>query len=309
MILIHDKAGQMCNRLWSQAPFVAFARSARTRVLVPFFGALTHLFEDLDAEPAAVFLRAHGAFYDLCWLNLFRVLRCLPKQVLRWFRVYVDSRRWYAEDWPEAGLRSRWSLVCLSGWNHPNPAVSLLDHHEALRTLYRPAKSAVEKVEALLAEQRKTCDLIVGVHIRRGDYKDFRGGAYFYPEDVYVSYLRQFANDPRFRGKNIGFLLCSNEPVRLAAYAGQRVFQLPEARPIEDLYALSCCDYLMGPPSSFTMWASFYNQVPLRILKDPSEPLDAVPFSPIVALDRFRDGRVFEHVKPPLPCLPGSKPS
>ena len=309
MILIHDKSGQMCNRIWSQVPYVAYAKAARTRVLIPFFGDFASLFENLDTERAAVFLRSHGKFYDWCWLNLFRVLRCLPRWLLQLLRVHVDSRRWYAEEWPEDVLRSRWSLVFLSGWNHPKPVVSLLDHHEALRKLYRPAKSAVEKVEAFLADQRKTCDLIVGVHLRRGDYKDFNGGAYFYPEEVYVSSLRQFVAVPRFQGKNVGFLLCSNEPIRLESYEGLRVFQLPAARSIEDLYALSGCDYLLGPPSSFTMWASFYNQVPLRILKDPSEPLDAVPFSPIVALDRFRDGRVFEHVKPPLPCLPGSKPS
>ena len=300
MILIHDKSGQMCNRIWSQVPFVAFAMKTRTRVLVPFFGDLAHLFENLDAEPTAVFLRTHGKLYDWCWLNGFRVLRCLPKRLLQLFRVYIDSRCWYAEDWPEDVLRSRWSLVFLSGWNHPKPALSLLDYHEPLRKLYRPARAAVEKVEAFL---------IVGVHLRRGDYKDFNGGAYFYPEEVYVSYLRQFVADPRFRGKSVGFLLCSNEPVCLESYQGLRVFQLPGGRSIEDLYALSGCDYLIGPPSSFTMWASFYNQVPLRILKNPSEPLDAVPFSPIVALDRFRDGRVFEHVNQSLPCPPGSKPS
>jgi hypothetical protein len=32
---------------------------------------------------------------------------------------------------------------------------------------------------------------------------------------------------------------------------------------VEDMYAFAGCDYLVGPPSTFTTWASFYGQVPL----------------------------------------------
>lgn len=303
MILIHDKSGQLCNRIWSQVHFIALAMHAGTRVLIPFFGDYAHLFENLNVEKAAIFLRTHGELYDWLWLNLFRVLRCLPKRALGWFGVHVDSRRWYAEDWPAGVLRGKRNVVFLSGWNHPKPDLSLLDYHETFRRIYRPAKPVVAKVEAFMASQRSACDLIVGVHIRRGDYRDFMNGTYFYPEDVYVSYLRQFVNDPRFRDKNVGFLLCSNEAINPDSYAGLHVFSMPEARSIEDLYALGCCDYLLGPPSSFSMWASFYNQVPLRIIQNASEPLDAVPFSPIVAMDRFLDGRIFQHVEPATPAM------
>ena len=31
---------------------------------------------------------------------------------------------------------------------------------------------------------------------------------------------------------------------------------------IGDLYSLAACDYIIGPPSTYTQWASFYGQVP-----------------------------------------------
>jgi len=37
---------------------------------------------------------------------------------------------------------------------------------------------------------------------------------------------------------------------------------------IEDLYTLASCDYIIGPPSTFTMWASFYGRVPLYKIID-----------------------------------------
>ena len=42
---------------------------------------------------------------------------------------------------------------------------------------------------------------------------------------------------------------------------------------VEDLYALAGCDLLIGPPSTFTQWASFYGKVPLYHAWSP----DAAP--------------------------------
>lgn len=39
---------------------------------------------------------------------------------------------------------------------------------------------------------------------------------------------------------------------------------------IEDMYSLAECDYIIGPPSTYTMWASFYGEVPLYMVDNPS---------------------------------------
>ncbi|MCW3058345.1 MAG: hypothetical protein JWQ02_166, partial [Capsulimonas sp.] len=35
------------------------------------------------------------------------------------------------------------------------------------------------------------------------------------------------------------------------------------------MYSLSECDYILGPPSTFTAWASFYGQKPLYKILEP----------------------------------------
>lgn len=66
-------------------------------------------------------------------------------------------------------------------------------HLEAIRTFFRPIRKHRERVASRIAEVRRECDFLVGVHIRRGDYKEFRGGRYFYEIDIYRTFMEQIA--------------------------------------------------------------------------------------------------------------------
>jgi hypothetical protein len=46
---------------------------------------------------------------------------------------------------------------------------------------------------------------------------------------------------------------------------------------IEDLYALASCDYIIGPPSTFSQWASFYGNVPRYMVNYKAEQFYGVP--------------------------------
>jgi len=59
---------------------------------------------------------------------------------------------------------------------------------------------------------------------------------------------------------------------------------------------LSKCDYLLGPPSTFSMWASFIGDVPLRLIKGAEENIQMDQFSPILYQNVFRNGERFFHV-------------
>ena len=72
---------------------------------------------------------------------------------------------------------------------------------------------------------------------------------------------------PLFPGKKVGFIVCSNvaqsimDPLLPVVYPGP-------GQPVEDLYALAACDYIIGPPSTFSRWASFYGKTPLWEMRD-----------------------------------------
>lgn len=68
------------------------------------------------------------------------------------------------------------------------------------------------------------------------------------------------------------------------------ISKLENAIGIEDLYALSKCDYIFGPPSTFSMWASFYGEVPLKFFETTNEKFSLNDFSVIRYQCHFENG-------------------
>ena len=63
--------------------------------------------------------------------------------------------------------------------------------------------------------------------------------------------------------------LASNDP-NISGFVFQKMVDNPHVRihqfsgnAVEDLYMLSVCDYLIGPPSTYSLVASMYKDVPL----------------------------------------------
>jgi hypothetical protein len=145
-------------------------------------------------------------------------------------------------------------------------------------------KQAVDAQLAPLPE----CDIRLGVHIRRGDYRRWHGGRYFYTDEQYISYIRQFlALHP---DKRVNIFVCGNDPeldteifsTSLCAQNGSEpkpvTVIFPNGNPGEDLCLLSRCDYLIGAPSTFTLVASMYHDTPLCWMMDATQPLTPSSF-------------------------------
>lgn len=120
----------------------------------------------------------------------------------------------------------------------------------------------------------KNYDIKVGVHIRRGDYRGWNNGKYYYDDEVYNDKIEQFAN--LFKNKKILFILFSNEKVTLKP---KQDYIISKCSWHEDHYLLSLCDYIIGAPSTFTIWASFIGNVPLMHIYDKNDKVDFDSFN------------------------------
>ena len=69
----------------------------------------------------------------------------------------------------------------------------------------------------------------------------------------------------QFPGRKVAFLVCSDERQDPAVFAGLNV-TFSDNSAVVDMYALAGCNFIVGPSSSFSQWASFYGNVPLHIL-------------------------------------------
>lgn len=121
--------------------------------------------------------------------------------------------------------------------------------------------------------------LRLGVHIRRGDYRTHCGGKYFFDDDTYIRFIHAFAQQHPERP--IQVFICGNDPQLQQDYYRQQLAEVqvvfPQGNPGEDLCVLSECDYLMGPPSTFSLVAALYHDRPLLWMHSSDEQLVALP--------------------------------
>jgi len=150
-------------------------------------------------------------------------------------------------------------IVFVYGWWLRTPSL-VKKHADKIRAYFRP----VEKIESASRDAieplRRDADVVVGVHIRQGDYRGWFDGKYFFPVARYAAWMHELAS--QFPGRKVAFFVCSDEPRSLGEFPGLTV-GLGAGPAVSDIYALARCDYIIGTKSTFTQWSSFYGGKPL----------------------------------------------
>ena len=136
----------------------------------------------------------------------------------------------------------------------------------------------VPQVRSHVAEviQASDKDIVkLGVHIRRGDYRTWCNGRFYFNDEDYASMIQQFIQLQH--GHQVDIYVCSNDPhlnqtLFLQQSNGSHVY-FSHGTPAEDLCLLSECDYIIGPVSTFTLIASMYRDTPVYWMDDINHPL------------------------------------
>ena len=136
------------------------------------------------------------------------------------------------------------------------------------------------EIEEKVVETMNHGDMILGVHIRRGDYATFYDGKFFFSDEQYVGVIRRFlALHP---DRQVRVFICGNDPKLDKDYYRQELplceVVFPDGNPGEDLCLLSHCDYLIGAPSTFSLVAAMYHDRPLYWMMDADAPLSEGSF-------------------------------
>lgn len=257
MIFVRDK-GRMCNNILQYGHVYAWAR-AHGRQAVSMRFAYKYQYFHICHTPYHHFATYVAAKYAAKW-GLLPVVsfdtdgadyRDNEQKML--IRKHLVVEGWYAR-WYDLFLKYKAEIIRLFAFT--------------------------EEIEAAVARRFTGDGLRLGVHIRRGDYATFQGGRFLYSDAQYVGIIRQFiALHPRER---IHIYICGNDPKLDRAYFAEQLsgceVSFPEGNPGEDLCLLSHCHYLIGAPSTFSLVAAMYHDLPLYWIEDASRPLTADAF-------------------------------
>lgn len=278
MILIAGWYGRLGNRLRTFAHVIAAAIDAQSSVWNPCFnGTDAELFEHLAVDPLCRFPPKPGRFVGTPGLR--RVAGHLAGRLNGYLRsgatlpgVGSIDIGWRGTcDVSSPTFQSelqRTRVTVLSGFRFFHR--DIWSHREPLRAFFTPAPRYRDSVTSLMTRARQDCDVLVGIHVRGGsDYQRWRQGAYYYDHATYIDLMDRTSR--LFSTERVGYLICGNERLDLGSLTVP--FTRGTGATIEDLYALAECDFLMGPPSTFSSWASFYGGVPRYVVKDPGRSL------------------------------------
>ena len=256
MIFARDKS-QMCNNLLQYAHVYAWGRDHGRTVISMRFSYKYQYFHICHT-------RLTGFFWYLLAKYL-AALRILPTASFK----YKDCDH---EALERKMLRHRHIVV--SGWNVRFYDL-FLKYRQEICDLFTIDERYTEPVRQQM-QQVKGADVVrLGVHIRRGDYAKWQYGRFFYDNDVYARHINRFvAMHP---GKQVHVYLSTNDAEVSAELFQQLcpatvVHYLRGSAP-EDLFMLSECDYLIGPPSTFSLVASMYRDIPFYRMDTSDETL------------------------------------
>jgi len=257
--IIYDFDGQTCNRFWGYLDSVAWAVLNKKKVYILHWDPNIKYFDRLRNSPFVSF-----PFYSK-WL----VKHFGDKKAQKYVYWLYDNMFFY---WFFNNFRSVFGIIQnVRGWDTRNYTENHQKAGKAVYDLFRPNEEIKEEVDSTFEDARKNADIIVGIHIRKGDYKEWLDGKYYYEDDTYESLLAQMEH--LLAPRKIKFFIATNGKVSNEITDNHQVFRIQNGNMAHDLYGLSKCDYIIGPPSTFSKWAALVGFVPLYHVYDVNKPV------------------------------------
>jgi len=164
---------------------------------------------------------------------------------------------------------ARGRTLWVKGWLYRDPE-GARTHAAAIREFFAPLPPAAQRIAAFVRSARSGAEVLVGMHLRRRDYRLWAGGRCCYDDATVCGVMRQMV--AALPARLVRFLLVSDEAIDGAHFQGLEIM-VGLGDVVGDLYSLAACDYLIGPPSTFSIWAAWYGDIPLYHVENPATPL------------------------------------
>lgn len=285
MIVIADKPGQLGNMLFLFSHFIGRALESNLTISNPAFDDYADRFPTTQRD---LFCRFPARQSRFAGQSVRRMLFSASNLAVRLlskvggklgFVQAITLHDWvtpYAIDAPEfLELAGTGRIILVRGWLFRD-VPSLRKHAPSIKKFFQPHETNQRNIDELIARARRNSDVLIGVHVRQGIIHFANTRKYFYSGQRYAEMMDELT--AMFPGQRVSFLICSDWPQDPGLFSRFDV-TFGTGDLVEDMYAFARCDYLIGPPSTFTMWASFYGDVPLNVIRSREQRLSMEDFT------------------------------
>jgi len=263
MRIICDAPGQTCNRLWTYVTTVARCVALKKKMMIIFY--------DWTIEDFPNLLHCPFIYFPL---------------YQKWYLERGNGWNNYKGATWKITHSKTWDKIfsffgCKKGWALRNDTQYLEQAMPELKKIFEPKKEITEKADAKLKPYKDQGRMVIGVHVRRGDYATHLGGRYYYSFEEYRRFMLQAKEI--FKDRNPIFFISSDEQFDLEQFQPCECIRFGKepSGAVLDLHTLSVCDAIMGPNSTFSRWASFIGEKPICWLEDRAMTIEEKDFSPM----------------------------
>lgn len=139
-------------------------------------------------------------------------------------------------------------------------------HQHVIKNYFQVEASFRNKSNNFIQNIRNNYDYIIGVLIRRNDYKTWSKGKYYFEFDRYFSWINKI--EALYSQRKAAVVITSDENIpgsflKKSNYFKATGCQGAKGHYIESFHELSLCDLVVTPPSTFGIWAAFLGNIPI----------------------------------------------
>lgn len=254
MFVLVDSYGNNSNRLFQNLHYEAFCIEYGIKFVNLTILDYRSTFPGMDQR--------HHYFLRL-------VIKTLRKVKVLKSRSFNDSL--------ELARYTKIPLLFVGGWSYRDIRLTV-KHRELLSKRYLiDIPNLIDNPTFRTINNWKTEGIsLIGVHVRRGDYSEWNGGKYLFDDAIFIRYMKLAEDLLSEKGKKVGFVIFSNEETNFITADNTTISRNHWS---VDHYLMSICDYLVGPPSTFTLWASYIGRTKYYHIVDPTSDLKLDDFS------------------------------
>ncbi|HAX17039.1 MAG TPA: hypothetical protein DCY00_00350, partial [Actinobacteria bacterium] len=197
MIIIIDEPGQLCNRLWAYSPFIALGFHFKKKVLILQFNEYIKYFPNIQKNKLIKCKIVNNKSINNILVSLILILVKIAVKIklINIKKINYD--------------KSGNGLKFIKAWKTEKPNEILLNNKKEIINLFRPEYFNKDN----LIKYKNNGYVLVGVHIRRGDYKKFKKGRYLFSDSVYLKAIDTLKKSIADKGKEVCFFICSDENI------------------------------------------------------------------------------------------------
>lgn len=291
VLIVNNPIGNLGNRLYLHASVLSIAIECKAIYINSALGSWRANFSGtrpgtLAVYPALPLPHISGKIIDFVSLNIFKEAEKLVgnpnNQNKTWATIKLNFVEYFNLDskiFHEFCAQKQ--VVFLNGFLFVAPTALHL-HQDKVRSYCAQIYDSKNSTIRPLLNLRNDCEIVFGVVVRHGDYREWQNGKYFYGIDCYVTWIHQI--EKIFSSSRVGFFICSNNSLDLSSLSQVR-YEFRSGNDLENRAVLSLCDYLISPPSTYAGWASFIGNVPVLWLSTDRERIDLSKFKPCMLFD------------------------